>query len=108
MLYKFKSPATADLILLEPQGRQMLQILGKEPAPRGIITVAQMPGAIAAIEAAVVADDERRAAERAQAQAEGIDPAELPEAVHLRQRAAPFLALLRRSMAAERDVVWGV
>ena len=34
MLYKFKSRSTADLILLEPQGRRLLQIVGKEPGPK--------------------------------------------------------------------------
>jgi cyclopropane-fatty-acyl-phospholipid synthase len=33
MLYKFKSRAAADLILLEPQGRQILEIIGKTPGP---------------------------------------------------------------------------
>ena len=41
MLYKFKSRATADLILLEPQARRLLHIMGKEPAASGIFTVAQ-------------------------------------------------------------------
>ena len=30
MLYKFKSRATADLILLEPQARRLLHIIGKD------------------------------------------------------------------------------
>ncbi len=66
MLYKFKSRATADLILLEPHGRRLLQAMGKEPAAQGIVTVAQIPAAMAALEAAVAAED-RRQAEAAQA-----------------------------------------
>lgn len=31
MLYKFKSRATADLIMLEPQGRQIVTIIGMTP-----------------------------------------------------------------------------
>ncbi len=45
MLYKFKSRAAADLILLEPQGRQILEIIGKTPGPTGIVTAAQIPAA---------------------------------------------------------------
>jgi hypothetical protein len=37
MLYKFKSKATGDVIMLEPQGRQILQIMGKDPGLKGII-----------------------------------------------------------------------
>ena len=51
MLYKFKSRATADLIMLEPQGRQIVTIIGKTPGASGIVTAAQIPGAIAALEA---------------------------------------------------------
>ena len=53
MLYKFKSRATADLIMLEPQGRQIVSLIGKTPGASGIVTVAQIPAAIAALEAAV-------------------------------------------------------
>jgi len=59
MLYKFKSRAAADLILLEPQGRQILEIIGKTPGPTGIVTAAQIPAALAALEAAVARDEAR-------------------------------------------------
>ncbi len=49
MLYKFKSRAAAYLILLEPQGRQILEIIGKTPGPTGIVTAAQIPAALAAL-----------------------------------------------------------
>ena len=52
-LYKFKSQATGDLIMLEPQARRLLGIIGKEPSARGIIEPAQMSAAIAALEHAV-------------------------------------------------------
>ena len=38
MLYKFKSRATADVIMLESNGRQVLEIVGKTPGASGIIT----------------------------------------------------------------------
>ena len=36
MLYKFKSRATADLIMLEPQWRQIVTIIGKTPGAPGV------------------------------------------------------------------------
>ncbi len=48
MLYKFKSRATADVIMLEANGRQLLQIIGKSPDPHGIVTAAQIPAALQA------------------------------------------------------------
>ena len=38
MLYIFKSRDCAEIIMLEPNGRRLLEIIGKEPVPKGIIT----------------------------------------------------------------------
>ena len=106
MLYKFKSRATADLIMLEPQGRQIVTIIGKTPGASGIVTAAQIPGAIAALEAAVIADEAQpEAQENDEAAAEEINEA---VRLRLRKRAAPFIEMLKRSAAADVDVVWGV
>ena len=123
MLYKFKSRSTADLILLELQGRRLLQIIGKEPGPTGIITVAQIPSAVEALETAVVAEERQVAAQQEAAAAarqekkdeedadddnnNNGDDAQRSEFVSLRQRAAPFIDMLRRSAEGGHDVVWG-
>ncbi|MFO6418764.1 DUF1840 domain-containing protein [Hylemonella sp. W303a] len=109
MLYKFQSRAASDLLMLEPQGRRILEIIGKYGEDRrGILQTADMGGAIAALEAAI-AQEEREAAEvAAQAQADNARGGENEEAVSLRQRATPFIDMLRRSQAAGKDVVWGV
>ena len=106
MLYKFKSRATADLIMLEPQGRQIVTLMGKTPGASGIVTAEQIPAVIAALEAAVAADEAARAQAREE---DGQDDAdEQPQdSVRLRQRAAPFIEMLRRSAAEGCDVVWG-
>ena len=106
MLYKFKSQATADVILLEVNGRQLLEIIGKQPGPQGIVTVDQVPAALAALQAAIAADDaaiKQRvdSDEQDEHSAKGVG-------VSLRQRAAPFIDMLKRSAAEKRDVVWGV
>lgn len=108
MLYKFKSRAAADLIMLEPHGRQIVSIMGKTPGARGIVTVAQIPAAIAALEAAV-ADEEARVQAQAAEEGDDADAAEQrKDAVRLRQRVVPLIEMLKRSAAADVDVVWGV
>ena len=107
MLYKFKSKATGDLIMLEPNGRRVLEIIGKAPGAQGIILASQMAAAIGALESTVAAED------AAAAQATAEDPQEdedarRSQAVSLRQRVAPFIDMLRRSAAEGHDVVWGV
>ena len=107
MLYKFKSKAAGDLIMLEPNGRRVLQIIGKEAGPKGIILPEQIPGAIAALEAAVAQEEADHQALADQAQANGETPPR-NEAVSLRQRAVPFLDMLRRCQKAGQEIVWGV
>ena len=123
MLYKFKSRATADLILLEPQARRLLHIMGKEPDASGIVTAAQIPVAVAALEAAVLAEERQAAEQQAAAAArakEGSESRDDSEEegedgngprssgfVSLRQRAAPLIDMMRRSAEEGHDVVWG-
>jgi hypothetical protein len=101
MIYKFKSKAAGDLILLGPHGDQLMRILGREPAAKGIIEPAQMAAAVAALERAI--------AEEAQPADGGDDKKEEgPRAVSLRQRAWPLVEMLKRAQAANEPVVWGV
>jgi regulator of protease activity HflC (stomatin/prohibitin superfamily) len=106
MLYKFKSKAAGDLIMLEPNGRRVLEIIGKDPGPKGIIETAQMPGAIAALDAAIAREESEQQAAAEEARAKG-EVVSRPE-VSLRQRAVPFLDMLRRCEKAGQDIVWGV
>jgi hypothetical protein len=107
MLYKFKSRAAGDLIMLEPNGRQVLQIIGKDPGPKGIIEPPQMGSAIQALEAAITREEAEQKQADAQAQAKG-EKAVHADGISLRQRAVPFIDMLRRAEKAGEDIVWGV
>ena len=61
MLYRFKSRAAPDFVMLEVHARQLLDIVGKPAAPQGIITVEQIPSAIAALEAALARESTKPA-----------------------------------------------
>lgn len=98
MLYKFKSKDYGDVIMLELNGRRVLEIIGKEAGPKGIILPGQMPAAIEALQAAIVAEE---AAEKEAGVVQGDGPG-------LRQRALPFIELLQRNHRAGHEVVWGV
>jgi regulator of protease activity HflC (stomatin/prohibitin superfamily) len=107
MLYKFKSKAAGDLIMLEPNGRRVLEIVGKDAGPKGIILPEEMPGAIQALEAAIAREEAEHKAIIEEARAKG-QVAPKFDAVSLRQRAVPFLDMLRRCSAAGKEIVWGV
>jgi hypothetical protein len=111
MLYKFKSKATSDLIMLGPDAQRLLKLMGSDAAAKGIFTVAQQPLAVAALEAAIAEDEARMAELLAQKMADPGSPdggGALSEGVSLKRRAQPLLEMLRRSLAAQVDVVWGV
>ena len=103
MIYKFKSKACGDLIMLGEHGDQLMRLLGREPAERGIIDTAAMPAALAALEGAIAAEAQT---------ADAADPkegeADARPAVGLRQRLWPMVEMLRQSHAAGQPVVWGV
>jgi hypothetical protein len=107
MLYKFKSKAAGDLIMLEPNGRRVLQIIGKDPGPQGIILPEEMPAATSALERAIAQEEEEHKAAIEEAKAKGEVPPKF-DAVSLRQRAVPFLDMLRRCSQAGKEIVWGV
>jgi hypothetical protein len=115
MLFKFKSQATADLIMMAPDARRLLKIMIEHDPERGIIEVAQLPAAIARLETAVSQDDAARQqrSERALAGTPtpadvSVDESEALDPVRLSQRAAPMVKLLKRCQTEGSDVVWGV
>ena len=108
-MLKFKSRATAEVILLETSAQQVLRIIGKDPGPQGIITVDQIPDAVAALRKAV-ADHESQpdVAESIGDHHAGEDHVHSDGNVSLRRRVAPFIDMLNRSLDERQDVVWGV
>ena len=107
MLYKFKSKAAGDLIMLEPNGRRVLEIVGKDPGPKGIILPEEMPGAIARLESAITQEEAEHKALVEEAKAKGEVPPKF-DAVSLRQRAVPFIDMLKRCSQEGKEIVWGV
>lgn len=104
MLYKFKSQAAAEVIMLQSTGDEVLKIAGKTPGPTGIITVEQIPGVISALQAEI----KRREAQPKEESKVNGDASDSDDPIPLGKRAVPFIELLRESAEARKDVVWGV
>jgi hypothetical protein len=107
MIYKFKSKAAGDVIMMGPTGDAVLRAAGREPAPQGIFEPAALPAARASIERAVADDDAARAEAEAKAKAEGVKPPRA-DGIGLRQRAWPLVEMMKRAEAAGEPIVWGV
>ena len=96
MIYKFKSKAAGDVIMLQPHGDQLLRLIGREPTAKGIIEPSDMPAAMQALQ-------------RAAAQAEAAGTSEGGErGVSLKQRVWPMVEMMKRALPAGEAIVWGV
>jgi hypothetical protein len=106
----FKSAAAADVIYFGDVARRMMALMGKEASDRGIVTVEQLPVAIAHLKEAIAQDRERHRSlvqgEEHGRESDGEGGERV--AVSLTQRALPLLALLEESLAEGKPVVWGV
>lgn len=111
MLVTFKSDAAADVIMLGEPAKKLIAILGKDPDDgKGIVTVAQLPDAIARLKAAVEEDKARRAHPTPEEEEAAIEQGKTGMAapVGLAQRAWPLLDMLEYSQKEGVPVVWGV
>lgn len=107
MIYKFRSKASGDVIMLGPNGDALLRAIGRTPAATGIIEPTAMADAMTGIERAIADDDAARTDAQRQAAERGLAlPAH--EAVTARQRLWPMQEMLRRAQAAAEPIVWGV
>ncbi len=113
MLFKFKSKATADLIMLDADARRLLKVmLGDDPV-KGIVLCQDLPAVLAKIDAAVLHDEDQRQAQSQKPKPTPLADTENPHltelsAVRLAQRAAPMRQMIQSSIAEKSDIVWGV
>jgi hypothetical protein len=112
-LVVFRSKAAGEIFMFPETARRIFDIVGKDDAPRGVITAEQVPDALARLQAAV--DDEKaqlKAAadghEEADRRGSGADEALAARAVTLGQRAFPLLEMLRAAQKKRVDVTWGI
>jgi Domain of unknown function (DUF1840) len=120
MLFEFKSRATGTVVMTGDVGKRVLPLMGKSPDPQGIITVDQMPAAIAALEAACKREKELAAEARKKPAGAGTapggaaqddpgkDPDDDPHLIGISQRVFPLIEMLRAAHAANKDITWGV
>ncbi len=109
MLVVFKSRAAGDVMMFGDVAYAMMEIMGKAPGEKGIVTAEQLPEAIARLKAAVTQDksvspprdhDERLF--------EKTPEGGKREHVSLARRAVPLIELLEFSLKENEPVVWGV
>jgi hypothetical protein len=98
MLIKFDSKVGA-LTMFGDVAQQLLKLMGHSGTVPSAILAADIPAAVERLERALAAGVQAPAAKD-----EGADEEMAP--VSLRQRAFPFLDLLKRAAARQADVMW--
>ena len=107
MLYKFRSRATAPVMLLGRSGERLLRAIGKSPASRGLISNEEMPLALELLDAAIEEEDATSSSSSEPSESDGPDPrGAADERVSLRQRAWPLIEMIERCHASGDDIVW--
>lgn len=110
MIIIFQSAAAGDVIMFGDVAKRMMTLMGKDQTDKGIVTVEQLPDAIARLRAAIEEDKRQRT---------GLQEEDLPRTergdgggsrpyVSLTQRAVPLLELLEWALKKKKPVVWGV
>jgi hypothetical protein len=109
-LVVFRSKAAGEIFMFAETSRRILEIIGREDAPRGVITAEQVPAALQRLVSAV--EQEKADAKAAAAAAEQADrrsePTDTPQPITLGQRAYPLIEMLRAAERRKVDVTWGV
>jgi hypothetical protein len=100
MLITFKSSASADVMMFGDVAEKMMEILGKAPSEKGIVTVESLPAAIDKLKAAMNADIQISGQEKQGANDQN--------SVSIAQRAQPLVELFEWSLKQKVPVVWGV
>lgn len=110
MLITFKSRASADVTMLIDTAKYILGVLGKPLGERGVITAAEVPEALARLDAAIEAGKrhEELGSHTGSAALHHSERNAHPDLVRIDQRAWPIREMLRESRDANADVMWGV
>ena len=104
----FRSDAAADIMMFDDVAKRMMEIVGREFSTRGIITVEQLPEAIAKLRAAIAEDRAAHAGEYDRPELEEVPGAPRRAYVGLAPRAIPLAEMFEYSLKAEKPVMWGV
>lgn len=106
MIITFKSKAAGDVIQFGEVAKRLLGIIGKDPeSTTGIITVEQLPDALARLKAAVAAE---RAELGGRSRYDDEEKQGKPPAITLSQRAVPLIELMEYALRDKAPVTWGV
>jgi hypothetical protein len=109
-LVVFRSKAAGEIFMFAETARRIFDIIGRQEAPRGVITAEQVPDALQRLVDAV--EEEKAQLKAAQDEADLTDKqgdgTVRQRPITLGQRAFPLIEMLREAQKRKVDVTWGV
>ncbi len=106
-MIRFSSPSAGDVQMLQAHAERLIESMGKQAGTRGVITHAEIGGALESLRAAIRKD----AAVQTPAVDDSDDPDEKErraQHVDLGRRAYPLIDMLERASKQGKDVTWGI
>ncbi len=106
-IVKFRSKASAEIVMLKAHADLLAKILNVDLQDRGVITTEHLPEAIAKLVAAIEQDKMAHSENPLTEDEEAALPKGMAAPVSLHQRAYPLLKMLQEAAAKDVDVHWG-
>jgi hypothetical protein len=109
-LVVFRSKAAGEIFMFAETAHRIFEIIGRQDAPRGVITAEQVPEALRKLADAVEEEKEqlKAAKEDADLHDRQGDGAVQQRPITLGQRAFPLIEMLRAAQKKNVDVTWGI
>lgn len=109
-LVVFRSRAAGEIFMFAETARRIFEILGRQEAPRGVITAEQVPEALQRLVDAVEEEKAqlKAATEDADLHDRQGDGGEQQRAITLGQRSYPLIEMLRAAQDKKVEVTWGI
>jgi hypothetical protein len=110
MVYRFKTKTSAEVLMTQTVGKDILTILDKEPSAEGVIQYHQIDRALMVLQEALRANADNARTTGDQAVGNNVSdslPEDVADPIALRQRAWPLMQLMEQALIQKEDVYWG-
>ena len=106
-IVKFRSKASAEIVMLKTHAEMLAKLLHIDVQERGVITSEHLPQAIATLMAAIEQDKMAHSENPLTEDEEAAQPKGMAAPVSLYQRAYPLLKMMQEAALKNVDVHWG-
>jgi hypothetical protein len=98
----FSSPATADVVMFDDQGRSLIELMGHLWSPRGAIAADDVNAALETLRHGLAG----RGLDAPDPEAAAADDEDGKQVIELQRRAFPLMAMLEAAAGKHAPVLW--